>query len=152
MKTAALANLDRIAAKAADDAKTKPDLLKTGVRLTPMTFHIVVEPVEPIKTLGDGTLVKADLTAEAEQYMINIGRVLKLGPTALEGRTEGGVDLSRVAEGINKPADLIGKYVVYQKFTGAGLKRRATDQKVLLLTITELLAITDDPHDWVFYV
>lgn len=130
--------------------KPKKDLSK--IPLTVCYWHILVEPVAPSDTLGDGVLAKAGMTAEAEQYMINMGKVLACGPAALKGKTESDIPLTEIAPGIERAEDLVGKTVVYQKHTGTVLRIRGTDQQVLLLTATEILAITDDPNFWVFYL
>lgn len=146
-------DIDRLAANALQAVATeraKPDLLKTGIPGEPTLWRIVVEPVTPNEKVG--SLYKADATVDAEKYMTNVGRVLAVGPEALVGKTESGCDLSHVTDSIRKREDLIGKYVVYQKHSGTRMKLRDGGIDLVILTITEIDMITDDPEAWVFYL
>lgn len=132
-------------------ARARPDLLKVGIPGAPTLWHIAVEPLTPNEKLGDGTLVKAEMTQEVEKYLTNIGRVISCGPEALVGTTESGCELSHVTDKIRTREDLVGKYVVYMKHSGTRMKLRDYRQDILVLTISEILMVTDDPEAWVAY-
>lgn len=144
-------DIERAARQALSGKKPNPDLLKHGFPFTPGGWNIVIEPLEP-REITDGGLIIADISQEAESFQITIGRVLKAGPTSMQGRTSSGIDLSVFTEDIKCPADLIGKFVIYQRFAGHQLKLRRTGQKIIVMDITELLGVTDDPDAFKFYV
>lgn len=129
----------------------EPDLLVDGIKFTPSLWHIVIEPLKP-RTTSDGGIEVVDVSQEAESYAVTIGRVLRCGPAAFEGRTTAGIDLSHFTNEISSPGQLIGKYVVYQHHVGQELTLRRTGQKVKVMKVTDLLGVTEDPHAWKFYI
>jgi len=156
MKAQPLSNsnslVDRAARRALSDvAHQEPDLLVDGFPFTPGLWNIVVEPLKP-RTMSDGGIEVVDVSQEAESYQVTVGRVLKAGPSALEGKTSSGIELANFAPGIRSPEDLIGKFVIYQCHVGQQLTIRRTDQKLKVMKITDLLGVTDDPYAWKFYI
>lgn len=152
MATAQKIDIDAIARKAQRDAKVgNVDLLKAGIPLQMTYWNIVAEPKEP-KTTSDGGIELASSVAERQAIQITVARVLACGPGAFAGQTSSGIPLSEMAEGVKCAADLIGKYVIHQKYTGLLLTTRQHQRKLLILTNTEILAITDDPDYWEFYL
>ena len=133
------------------DLDPPPDLFTTGFPFTPALWMIVVEPLQP-REESDGGIAVVDLSQEAEAFQMTVGRVLKAGPASFDGQTTGGVKLSNFTADIQKPDDLIGKYVVYQKHVGQELTLRKTGQVVKVMKATELLGVTDDPYAWKFYI
>jgi hypothetical protein len=128
-----------------------PDLLTAGFPFTPAYWMIVVEPLQP-REESDGGIAVVDLSQEAESYQMTVGRVLKVGPAAMEGQTVGGVKLDNFTADIRKPEHLVGRYFVYQRHVGQELILRKTGQTIKVMKTTDLLGETDDPHAWRFYI
>jgi hypothetical protein len=143
--------VDRIARQALRQSAPKPDLLTDGFPFEPGGWNIVVEAIEP-RTISDGGIEVVDVSQLAESIQMTIARVLKCGPAAMEGTTTSGIKLCNFLEGIQSPADLIGKFVVYQMHTGQELMLRRTGQKIRILKVTDLLGVTSDPNAWKFYI
>lgn len=114
-------------------------------------WGIVIKPLAP-RTKSDGGILLAQPTVDAQTYAITVGKVVGIGPTALEGKTSSGIELAHLARDIRKPEDLLRKFVMHQKFTGVEAKRRDTGSKLLVLEITNLVMIVPDPDKWVFMV
>lgn len=149
---AASSVVDRAARSAlVDRDRPLPDLLVDGFPFTPALWMIVVEPLKP-RSVSDGGIEIAEISQEAEGFQMTVGRILKAGPAAMQGRTTSGIDLSNFTADIHSNEQLIGKYVIYQRHTGQVLKLRKTDQTVVVMKLTDLLGITDDPHAWRFYI
>ena len=128
-----------------------PDLMIAGIPFTPALWMIVVEPLQP-RDMTDGGIAVVDLSQDAEEYMVTVGRVLSAGPAAMEGQTTGGVPLNHFTKDITTPAQLIGQWVVYQKHVGQELTLRKTGQLVKVMKLTELLGVTEDRWAWRFYI
>ncbi len=94
------------------DMAPLPDLLTAGFPFTPALWMIVVEPLQP-REESDGGIAVVDLSQEAEQYQMTVGRVLKAGPAAFEGQTTGGIKLDNFTADIHRPEDLVGKHVTF---------------------------------------
>jgi hypothetical protein len=127
------------------------DLLKDGFPFEPGGWYMAIEPITPMN-VSRGGIVLAEISQQAEGYQATVGRVLKCGPSAFEGKTTSGIDLSNFLPGVRSAKELIGKYVIYQQHTGQLLVLRATGQRIILLKLTDLLGATDDPQAWKFYV
>jgi co-chaperonin GroES (HSP10) len=143
-------DIDQLARQAQRD-QVKVDYLKEKLPLRPIGWQILLEPQEPKKTSAGGIII-ADAAQQVEEITITVGRVLRVGPTALQGKTSSGVNLADLDPSIQKVDDLIGMYVIYQRYTGSTITLRRTGKKLLLLTVTELLAIAEDPDELLFYV
>jgi co-chaperonin GroES (HSP10) len=143
--------VERAARKALHDKKPKPDLLKRPPPFTPGSWNILVEPIEP-KEESKGGIILAPITTEADGYQVTIGRVIRCGPTAFEGETTSKISLGHFTDDIRTPRQLVGKYVVFQRHTGHDMFLRETEQKLKVLTLQEILGVTDDPDAWRFYV
>ena len=133
------------------DMKPPPDLFEAGFPFTPALWMIVIEPLRP-REESDGGIAVVDLSQEAEEFQMTVGRVLKAGPASMDGQTTGGVRLNNFTADIQTPADLIGKYVVHHRHVGQELTLRKTGQVVKVMKVTELLGITEDPYAWKFYI
>jgi hypothetical protein len=143
--------VERAARDAQRAARPKSDLFKDGVPFRPGLWNILVEPIEP-KQESEGGIVLAAISQEAEAFQITIGRVLKVGPACMEGKTTSGIELCNFLPGITKPEHLLGKYFVYQLHTGMSMTLRKTGQRVIVMKVTDLLGDTEDPEAWKFYV
>ena len=107
-------------------------------------WNILIEMVQP--PLKMGILHKTDAQIQAEQWFSVIGRVILCGPSALEGKTASGIELSRFTAGIKDPAALIGKYVIHQRHVGADIWFAPMPGKRLkVISATEILGVTDNP-------
>lgn len=117
-------------------------------------WNIAVEPKRP-KSMSDGGIALASTVEERQAIQITVGRVIQCGPSAFEGKTSSGIPLNVLAKGVERPEDLIGRYIVHQRFTGLQLTVRRTGQKVLFITNTEILFVFDkgaDPDYFEFYL
>lgn len=148
---ASTALVERVAQNALKEVQPPPDLLIEGIPFTPALWMIVIEPLQP-RSMSDGGIAVVDLSQEAEQYQVTVGRVLSAGPASMDGKTTGGVELCKFTEDVRTPGELIGKHVVYMKHVGQELVLRKTGQIVKVMKITDLLGITADPYAWKFYV
>ena len=143
--------INRAVARAAEPERPKRDLLVTDFPFEPGHWNIVVEPLEP-KTRTEGGIEVVSESIDAEKIQITIGRVLKAGPTAMEGRTSSGILLCEFTDKIKTREQLIGSYVMFQRYTGATLVLREDMRRLLVMNVTELLGITTDPNAWKFYL
>lgn len=155
MKPAPLANSNLVERAARDALRAvgprEPDLLLDGFPFTPAHWMIVVEPLKP-RNRSDGGIEVVDVSQEAEAYSVTVGRILKAGPTSMEGRTTAGIELCKFTDDITKREQLIGIHVIYQHHIGMTLTLRKTGQVVKAMKITDLLGVTEDPHAWKFYI
>jgi hypothetical protein len=132
-------------------APTTIDLLKEGFPFEPGGWYICVEPITPAEVSEHG-IILAEITKTAEGYQATVGRVLKCGPSAFEGKTTSGIELKNYLPGISCAKDLIGTYQVYQQHTGQPLTLRKTGQRIIVMKLTDLLGGVADPQAWKFYV
>lgn len=124
----------------------------------PGTVHVLVRPRPPKATIGDGRLVAANRTKNAERAVRTIGQLVAIGALAWKAPA-GGVDPMKdpVAQSYK-----VGDWVVYKQHAGQRLRikqgkeeRSEDDQHVLLMTDTDVLARfksemeADRYYDWV---
>jgi hypothetical protein len=114
-------------------------------------WNIALKPIAP-RTVSDGGIALPIYTVDVQKYQITVGKVVGIGPTALDGKTSSGVELRKVAKDIETAEQLLGKFVMHQRFTGQEIKRRISGQIILLVEVTNLLMIVDNPDEWVFHV
>jgi co-chaperonin GroES (HSP10) len=143
--------IDRAAREALRAKVVKPDLLKEGFPFNPGLWNIVVEPIES-KEETEGGIVLAAISQEADAFQVTCGRVLKVGPACMEGRTTSGIELCNFLPSVQTPQQLIGLHVLYQLHTGMSLYLRKTNQRIIVMKVTDLLGETSDPNAWKFYV
>lgn len=107
-------------------------------------YNILCEMVTPRSMMG--RFFKTALQQENEQYLTVIGRVLLIGPTAFDGTTKSGIVLSNLSATVKSPADLLGKYVQMQRYTGNDVYfAPMSSKKLRYITIGEILGITTVP-------
>jgi hypothetical protein len=107
-------------------------------------WGILIEVLQP--PLKMGLFHKTDEQVKAEQWFAVIGKVLMCGPSALEGKTSSGIDLSRFTSTVNSTNSLIGKYVVHQRHVGQDVWFAPLPGKRLkIISATEVLAVTTNP-------
>lgn len=143
--------VDRAARAALAEVKPPPDLLTEGFPFLPGGWNIVIQPLKP-RSMSDGGLEVVEISQNAEEYQITVGRVLRCGPSAFDGKTTSGIELSKFVEGINTAEQLIGKYIFHQLHVGQILRLRKTDQQIKVIKLTDILGVTEDPHAWKFYI
>ena len=135
--------------------------LKQRQKLRAHLWYLLIEPLKP-KTgkeveLADGSfgeLIIPEQGRAVEEINITIGQVLQVGPLCYQNNTKGGLDMRRFSHEIEKPNDLIGRYVVYKRYTGLNVYLRTSDgerAKYLLLDDDAVICDVDDPNDFVFY-
>lgn len=108
-------------------------------------WGICIEMLRPSLKYG-GVLEKTSEQLKAEEYLSRIGRVVAVGPSCLEGKTESGIDLRRLTATISSPEDLLGKYVLQAPHTGADVWFTPLPGKRLkIISNTEILAVTSQP-------
>lgn len=111
------------------------------------SWNILIEMVKVKDRMG--RFLKHIDQMNQEQYLTTVGRVLMCGPTALTGKTESGIPLDQLTATIKKPEDLIGKYVVIQRYTGNDLFFAPWPiKKLRYITATEILSVTTNPGMW----
>lgn len=146
-------DMDRVARHAArPDApeETDIDLIANPPPLTPALWNIFVHPLKPRAVSAGGIHIVQDAQT-AEQISTSVAKVIAAGPLALQGKTEGGMDLSYFTDKIRTREDLIGKYVMLRRNTGTPYVSKA-GYRILSIVVSEIEAITDDPHAWRFYL
>lgn len=152
--TVDLAEMERLAQEAADQEEADNIDLLEVIREMPDRFdldvaswNILIEMRRPKNKMGRFVKVESQLTTE--QYLTTVGRVLMCGPTALEGRTTSGIDLSHLTRKIKTPEELVGKFVILQRYTGNDLHFAPNPAiKLRLITAGEILAVTSMPGMW----
>lgn len=111
------------------------------------SWQILIEMQRPKDKMGMFHKVESQL--QAEQYLTVVGRVLMVGPTAFDGKTESGIDLSRLTATINSAEQLVGKFIIMQRYTGNDIYFAPMPAKKLrVITITEILAVTPLASLW----
>lgn len=110
-------------------------------------WQILIEMQRPKDRMG--RFIKVETQRENEQYLTTVGRVLMVGPTAMSGKTESGIPLDQLTATIKTPEQLIGKYVIIQRYTGNELFFAPWPVKKLrYITATEILGVTTNPGMW----
>ena len=108
-------------------------------------WGILIEMVRPTTKYG-GILEKHPDQIKAEEYLARIGRVIGVGPAALAGKTESGIDLSRIAHSVDKPDDLLGRYVLQVPNTGMDVWfAPLPGKKLKIISNTEIAALVGNP-------
>lgn len=108
-------------------------------------WNVLIEMVRPTVKFG-GLIQKTGPQMQAEEYLSVIGRVIMVGPSAMEGKTESGILLKDLTATIKTGPQLVGKYVIHQRHTGADIWFAPLPGKRLkLITTTEILAVTTVP-------
>jgi hypothetical protein len=128
--------------------------LKSRQLLRAHLWYVLIEPLKP-KAKSRGGLIEIPESAQTiEEINITIGQVLQVGPLAYQNSTKGGLDMRRFSHEIEKPADLIGRFVMYKRHTGMNLVLKEPNgdrAKFLLLDDDAIICDVDDPSDFVFY-
>lgn len=110
-------------------------------------WQILIEMLRPKDRMG--RFIKVETQRENEQYLTTVGRVLMVGPTAMSGKTESGIPLDQLTATIKTPEQLVGKYVIIQRYTGNDLFFAPWPVKKLrYITATEILSVTKVPGMW----
>jgi hypothetical protein len=132
------------------DLAERVDLIKMHARdpaLFPLEcgmWHILLQKWTPSAKMG--IIEKTATQMQAEEYLTVIGKVIMCGPTAFEGKTESGIPLNQLCASVQKPQDLIGKYVLHTPYTGTDVYFAPLPSiKLKFITATEILAVTTMP-------
>jgi hypothetical protein len=108
-------------------------------------WHVLLEMVRPAPKFG-GLIQKTPGQMQAEEYLAKLGRVILVGPSAMEGKTESGILLKDLTATIKTPEQLRGKYVIQQPHTGTDIWFAPLPGKRLkAISTTEIVAITTVP-------
>jgi hypothetical protein len=108
-------------------------------------WFVMIEMLRPSTKYG-GLIEKTASQLQAEEYLARIGKVIACGPSALEGKTESGVELRHLSRSVKTPEDLIGKYVIQQPHTGIDVWfAPLPGKKLKIISSTEILAVTTNP-------
>lgn len=111
------------------------------------SWNILIEMVKVKDRMG--RFLKHIDQMNQEQYLTTVGRVLLVGPTAFTGKTESGIPLNELTATIKTSEQLIGKYVIIQRYTGNELFFAPWPVKKLrYITATEILGVTTNPGMW----
>jgi hypothetical protein len=132
------------------DLSERVDLIKMRAQnpdLFPLEcgmWHILLQKWTPSAKMG--IIEKTATQMQAEEYLTVIGKVIMVGPTAFEGKTESGIELSKLCASVKTPEDLIGKYVIHSPYTGSDIYFAPLPSiKLKMITATEILAVTTMP-------
>jgi hypothetical protein len=108
-------------------------------------WNVLIEMVRPASKFG-GLIEKTAGQLAAEEYLGIIGRVIMVGPSAMEGKTESGILLKDLTATIKTPEALVGKYVIHMPHTGVTVWFAPLPGKRLkVITTTEIMAVTTNP-------
>lgn len=118
-------------------------------------WNILIAPLGA-KTQSDGGIAFAETTQQAEEIQIKIGKVIGVGPTCMEGKTTSGIELKYLTKSINTPEQLLGKFLMYQAYTGHAVRAKTATggmgKRLLFITATEVLAVVKNPEQWRHYI
>jgi co-chaperonin GroES (HSP10) len=144
-------NIDKLARDAMRDTKAETDYVKHPEKLPvrPFIWQVVIEPKRPKET-SDGGIVIARDAQKIQEVQTTIGVVVALGPLAFTGKSQSGADMSRFSEHLQKPKDLIGVAVLYQRYTGLNVHLK-NGRKLLVLDDTNLMCDVPLPDEILFY-
>lgn len=145
-------NIDRLAREAKKEADNKGiDYVKHARELPikPFNWQIIIEPQRPKETSKGGIII-TDTAKEVAQVQTTVGRIIAVGPTAFCGKTQSGVELSKFSPDIKTPQDLIGRYVLYQRYTGLEVKFKR-GQRMIVMDDTNILCDVPNPDELLFY-
>lgn len=117
----------------------------------PSGWNIFIDPLSP-KTVSEGGIEIAAESQTVEEVNTSAGYVLAIGPTAMTGVTESGIRIAEILYNIGRPEQLIGKCVVFHKYTGQEIKLRKLGKKIIVMTIPDILAIVHNPDDLQFWI
>jgi hypothetical protein len=108
-------------------------------------WNVLLEMVRPATKFG-GVIQKTPGQMQADEFLSVVGRVIMVGPSAMEGKTESGIPLKDLTATIKTPEQLIGKYIIHQRHTGSEVWfAPLPGKKLKLITTTEVLAVTTVP-------
>lgn len=111
------------------------------------SWNILIEMQRPKDRMG--RFIKTAEQINTEQYLTVVGRVLLCGPTALSGKTESGIPLNELTATIKTTTDLIGKFVIVQRYTGNDLFfAPIPGKKLRYITATEILGVSPMAGLW----
>lgn len=136
--------MDSLVEEAVSQLSSSRTKVEVNGVMTPLNWRVLILPKKPPEKIG--SIAIDDGTQEREEYLTHLGRVVAMGPLAFKSRTAGGLNLAEDA-GVPKPGD----WVLYGHT--AGIRFRLMDsQIVVLLADTEILAVTQRPEDFMFYL
>lgn len=145
-------DVERLARAALGDEKPFRDLFERPPPVRATLWNIYVQPLPaPKETRGGIQVVKS--VQDADAILQIVGRVFDVGPAALDGRTEGGIDLSKFGPNIKIAADLLGRYVLMQR--NVGDKVTAVDDEYVFYAVTcsAIIGVIDgDPRSFRAYL
>jgi co-chaperonin GroES (HSP10) len=118
------------------EALEKLNLEKLGSGLLlPLNWRIVVAPLAPPKKTKGG-IILADDTADAQDYLAHVGKVLRIGDL---GYTEARLRGTHGAAIRVWPGD----WVIFARYAGARMSYRGL--RIVLMNDDDVLGVTDDP-------
>lgn len=147
-------DIDRLARQAQQAQQTEQaecvvDI--AAVKLAATLWNIIVEPVTP-KSQSEGGIILAEESRKVEEIQCCVGKVLYCGPSALEGKTASGIYLRAFAADIDKPSDLVGKFVLWERHTGQYVKLKRYKKSVVIISAPEIRCVVGDPDEIEFWI
>jgi co-chaperonin GroES (HSP10) len=115
----------------------------------PFNWNLIIEPLKPKETSRGGIYIPEEAQS-VEKVQTTVGRVIAVGPTAFTGKSQSGVDMSRFSHTITDPQDLIGRHVIYARYTGSQVKLKG-GKTLLIIDDTNILCDISDPELLVFH-
>lgn len=110
-------------------------------------WRVLVEPVPPMEETGSGIILPEEVQ-KADRTLTCIGRIAQVGPLAFQAKTNAGLNLSHDDNAKNARP---GRYAVYGQYAGQKLAMR-DGREYVVLADTDILALTDEPDQFVNYV
>ncbi len=108
-------------------------------------WNVLIEMLRPTTKFA-GVIQKTPGQIQADEYLAKIGKVILVGPSAMEGKTESGVLLKDLTATIKTPEQLVGKYIIQQPHTGTDIWFAPLPGKRLkIISTTEIVAVTSNP-------
>ena len=103
---------------------------------------VLIRPVEPAKKIGSVEL--PDAFREDLKYLVNVGRVLRMGPLCYRDSNYRPNEPGYPCGKYLAPWCKTGDYVVYGK--NVGLKMMMNGVPLVLLADDQIIATTEDPN------
>lgn len=143
-------NIDAIARKAQKekDLEGKPLTLSDDDVPDPLNWQIILEVMEAPKKMG--LIDIPDEAQETERIQRHIGIVRKLGPLAVQGKSDSGLDLA-----VDKDRVVPGAFVIFHRYTGLKMKVMTDsghERLFIALAADDLVCVTAKPERLRFWL
>ena len=113
----------------------------------PLGWKVILMPKQGKTTTESGIDISA--SADAEEHLNYIGKILDMGEAAFTARTKSGIDMAAW-----KARPQVGDYVIYTPYCGMRIRRAGEKEEnyIILCNDTDIQALISDPdayYSWV---